>query len=80
MRRLGVNALHANEMGVGGLAKIEDVLALQKRFRFGFAASTRTWMRSQTRRRFQIGLLDVLQSRSVRSLGVAAGSGWTRCG
>ena len=37
MRRLGVNALHANEMGVGGLAEIEDVLqALQKRFRFGF--------------------------------------------
>ena len=34
--RLGVDALHANEMGVGGLAKIEDVLhALQKRFRFG---------------------------------------------
>ena len=35
--RLGVSSLHANEMGVGGLAKIEDVLhALQKRFRFGF--------------------------------------------
>ena len=35
--RLGVDALHANEMGVGGLAKIEDVLfALQTKFRFGF--------------------------------------------
>ena len=34
--RLGVEALHANEMGVGGLAKIEDVLyALQRKFRFG---------------------------------------------
>ena len=36
-KRLGVDALHANEMGVGGLAKIEDVLyALQRKFRFGF--------------------------------------------
>ena len=35
--RLGVDALHANEMGVGGLAKIEDVLfALQTKYRFGF--------------------------------------------
>lgn len=35
--RLGVNSLHANEMGAGGLAKIEDVLhALQTKFRFGF--------------------------------------------
>ena len=35
--RLGVDVLHANEMGVGGLAKIEDVVyALQTKFRFGF--------------------------------------------
>ena len=35
--RLGVDSLHANEMGVGGLAKIEDVLhELQRKFRFGF--------------------------------------------
>ena len=35
--RLGVNSLHANEMGVGVLAKIEAVLhSLQTKFRFGF--------------------------------------------
>ena len=35
--RLDVEALHANEIGVDGLAKIQDVLhALQRKFRFGF--------------------------------------------
>ena len=35
--RLRVDVLHANEMGVGGLAKVEDLLhALQTKFRFGF--------------------------------------------
>ena len=36
-RRLGVNALHANEMGMNGIDQIADELyALQKKFRFGF--------------------------------------------
>lgn len=35
--RLGVETLHANELGIGGLVEIEDLLlALQKKFRFGF--------------------------------------------
>ena len=36
-RRLGVSALHANEMGVSGIVKIADQLcALQKKFGFSF--------------------------------------------
>ena len=36
-KRLGVSALHANELGVSGILKIADQLyALQKKFRFSF--------------------------------------------